>query len=215
MNPDDSVVFVIDDDPHMRDSLVGLLRSIRQRVESFASTEAFLRSALPELPACLVLDVRLPGRSGLELQRAMARSGNRLPIVFITGHGDIPMSVTAMKAGAIEFLTKPFRDQDLLDAIQRGIAIDREGRSASAEVAGIRARFDTLSAREREVMALVTAGLLNKQIAAELGLSEITVKIHRGHVMRKMQAKSLPELVRLADRLSADTARHHTAETIV
>lgn len=215
MNPDDSVVFVIDDDPHMRDSLVGLLRSIRQRVESFASTEAFLRSALPDLPACLVLDVRLPGRSGLELQRAMARSGNRLPIVFITGHGDIPMSVTAMKAGAIEFLTKPFRDQDLLDAIQRGIAIDREGRSASAEVAGIRARFDTLSAREREVMALVTAGLLNKQIAAELGLSEITVKIHRGHVMRKMQAKSLPELVRLADRLSADTARHHTAETIV
>lgn len=215
MNPDESVVFVIDDDPHMRDSLVGLLRSIRQRVESFESTEAFLHSTLPDLPACLVLDVRLPGRSGLELQRAMARSGNRLPIVFITGHGDIPMSVTAMKAGAIEFLTKPFRDQDLLDAIQRGIAVDRERRSASAEVAGIRARFDTLSPREREVMALVTAGLLNKQIAAELGLSEITVKIHRGHVMRKMQAKSLPELVRFADKLSADTPKHHTAETIV
>lgn len=215
MNPDESVVFVIDDDPHMRDSLVGLLRSVRLRVEPFDSTEAFLDSTPPDLPACLVLDVRLPGRSGLELQRAMARSGSRPPIVFITGHGDIPMSVTAMKAGAIEFLTKPFRDQDLLDAIHRGIAIDRERRAASAEVAGIRARFETLSAREREVMALVTAGLLNKQIAADLGLSEVTVKIHRGHVMRKMQARSLPELVRFADRLSADSTRHHPAETIV
>jgi FixJ family two-component response regulator len=161
----------------------------------------------PDVPGCLVLDVRLPGRSGLEFQQELARSDIRLPIVFITGHGDVAMSVTAMKAGAIEFLTKPFRDQDLLDAVHRGIEIDRGRRAESVMLAELWQRFDSLTPREREVMALVAAGQLNKQIAAELDLSEITVKVHRAQVMRKMQAKSLPDLVRFADRLAADTTK--------
>jgi FixJ family two-component response regulator len=203
MSADDARIYIVEDDPQMRDSLIALLRSVRQPADWFDSTEAFLRCELADGPACLVVDVRLPGRSGLDLQRELVKSGRRLPVVFITGHGDIPMSVTAMKAGAIEFLTKPFRDQDLLDAIQRGLAADRERRAELALMAGLQDRFDSLSPREREVMALVTAGLLNKQIAAEMEVSEVTVKVHRGHVMRKMQARSLPELVRYADRLAA------------
>jgi FixJ family two-component response regulator len=160
-----------------------------------------------DAPGCLVLDIRLPGRSGLEFQRDLARSDIRLPIVFITGHGDVPMSVTAMKAGAIEFLTKPFRDQDLLDAVHRGLELDRSLRAEAAMLAELRQRFDLLTLREREVMALVAAGRLNKQIAAELDLSEVTVKVHRAQVMRKMEAKSLPDLVRFVDRLAFDTTK--------
>lgn len=207
MNPEPSIVFVVDDDRSMREALVGLLRSVRQPVECFESAETFLNSTLPDLPACLVLDVRLPGRSGLELQKEMVRLGNRVPVVFITGHGDIPMSVTAMKTGAIEFLTKPFRDQELLDAVQRGIAVDRARRIAAAEAADLRQRYETLSAREREVLALVTSGLPNKEAAARLGISEITTKVHRGQVMRKMRAGSLAELVRFADKLATSNTK--------
>ena len=207
MSQGQSVVFVIDDDPSMRESLESLLRSVGHAAKAFGSTQEFLLGERPDMPGCLVLDVRLPGRSGLEFQQELARSDIRLPIVFITGHGDVAMSVTAMKAGAIEFLTKPFRDQDLLDAVHRGIEIDRGRRTESVMLAELWQRFDTLTPREREVMALVAAGQLNKQIAAELDLSEITVKVHRGQVMRKMQAKSLPDLVRFADRLAADTTK--------
>lgn len=207
MHPEPSIVFVVDDDPSMREALVGLFRSVRQPVEWFESAEAFLSSTLPDLPACLVLDVRLPGRSGLELQKEMVRLGKGLPVVFITGHGDIRMSVTAMKTGAIEFLTKPFRDQELLDAVQRAIAVDRARRIAAAEAAHLRRRYETLSAREREVMALVASGLLNKEVAARLGISEITTKVHRGQVMRKMQAGSLAELVRFADKLATGNTK--------
>jgi FixJ family two-component response regulator len=207
MSSEKSVVFVIDDDASMRESLESLLRSIGHAAQAFGSTQEFLLSERPDVPGCLVLDVRLPGRSGLEFQRELIRSGIELPIVFITGHGDIPMSVTAMKAGAIEFLTKPFRDQDFLDAVHRGIDLDRDRRAESAILADLRERFDSLTPREREVMALVAAGRLNKQIAAELVLSEITVKVHRAQVMRKMEAKSLPDLVRIADRLATDTTK--------
>jgi FixJ family two-component response regulator len=195
------VVFVIDDDPSVRDALAGLLRSVGLEVLSFGSTQEFLQSARPDLPGCLMLDVRLPGRSGLDFQRELAESSMHMPIVFITGHGDIPMSVRAMKAGAIEFLTKPFHDQELLDAIQLGIERDRARRRDAATVAALWQRFDSLTPREREIMALVAAGRLNKQIAGDIEVSEITVKVHRGQVMRKMQAKSLAELVRMADRL--------------
>jgi FixJ family two-component response regulator len=196
-----STVIVVDDDPAIRESLGGLLRSVGLQAKLFASVDEFLKTGRPTGPACLVLDVRLPGRSGLDFQRELAAADIQLPIIFITGFGDIPMSVTAMKGGAIEFLTKPFRDQDLLDAIQLGLARDRAWLENQKATAALRARFETLTPREREVMALVATGRLNKQIAYEIGVSEITVKVHRGQVMRKMQAGSLPDLARMADRL--------------
>jgi FixJ family two-component response regulator len=195
------VVFVIDDDPSVRTALASLLGSVGLEVSLFESTRAFLESERPDAPGCIVLDVRLPGLGGLDLQRELARTGDHLPIIFITGHGDIPMTVRAMKDGAIEFLTKPFRDQELLDAINLGIERDRERRREAGAVADLRARFQSLTAREREIMAHVVTGRLNKQIAADLDVSEITVKVHRGQVMRKMEAKSFAELVRMADRL--------------
>jgi len=201
-------VFVIDDSPSIRDALDSLIRSVHLNVQSFGSIEEFLQFKRPDAPGCIVLDVRLPGLSGLDFQREMAKSNIDLPIIFITGHGDVPMSVRAIKAGAIEFLTKPFRDQDLLDAIYLGIERDRSRRQASAVVAVLRGHFASLTARERQVMLQVASGRPNKQIAAELKLSEVTVKVHRRHVMRKMKAKSLAELVRMADKLSdsAETA---------
>jgi FixJ family two-component response regulator len=195
------MVFVVDDDAPMRESLKNLIRSVGLRVELFASAQEFLRSKRPDLPSCLVLDVRLPGVSGLDLQRRTGDAGIDIPIVFITGYGDIPMSVRAMKAGAVEFLTKPFRDQDLLDAIQQALERDDKARSQRAALEELRSRFALLTSREREVMKRVVAGLLNKQIGAELGTSETTVKIHRHQVMEKMRAGSLAELVRMADRL--------------
>jgi FixJ family two-component response regulator len=201
MSETDAMVFVVDDDAPMRESLKNLIRSVGLRVELFASAQEFLRSKRPDRPSCLVLDVRLPGLSGLDLQRRTGDAGIEIPIVFITGHGDIPMSVRAMKAGAVEFLTKPFRDQDLLDAIQQALERDGKARAQRAALEELRSRFASLTSREREVMKRVVAGLLNKQIGAELGTSETTVKIHRHQVMEKMGASSLPELVRMADRL--------------
>jgi FixJ family two-component response regulator len=200
MSETDGVVFVVDDDASLRESLENLIRSVGLRVEAFPSAPEFLRSKRPDVPGCLVLDVRLPGLSGLDLQKRVAEADIEIPIIFITGHGDIPMTVQAMKAGAVEFLTKPFRDQDLLDAIQQALQLDRKAREQRAEIEGLRRRFDSLTPREEEVMALMVAGLLNKQIAAELGASETTVKIHRHHVMEKMGAGSLAELVRMAER---------------
>lgn len=200
---EDAVVFVIDDDRSVRDSLKDLLESVGLRVQAFASPQEFLHSERWDAPACLVLDVRMPGMGGLEFQREMAMRNMRLPIVFITAHGDIPMSVQAMKAGAIDFLTKPFREQSLLDAIQRGIEANRVQRSEETSLAELHQRFTELTTGEREVMALVVSGLLNKQIASQLGVSEITVKVRRANVMHKMKAQSLPDLVRLADRLKA------------
>jgi FixJ family two-component response regulator len=201
MTETDAMVFVVDDDAPMRKSLENLIRSVGLRVEVFASAQEFLRSKRPDLPSCLVLDVRLPGLSGLDVQRRTSDPGMEIPIVFITGHGDIPMSVHAMKAGAVEFLTKPFREQDLLDAIQQALERDRTAREQRAALEELRSRFESLTPRERAVMTRVVAGLLNKQIGAELGTSEATVKIHRHQVMEKMGASSLPELVRMADRL--------------
>lgn len=205
MTEGDPVVFVIDDDPAIRQALEGLMRSVGLRVETFGSAQEFLGSRRPDAPGCLVLDMRMPGLSGLDLQHRLAEGGFPIPIVFITGHGDIPMSVRAMKAGAVEFLTKPFRDQELLDAVGQGIERDRAARRRRAEAGDLRRRFDSLSPREREVMRLVVAGLLNKQIAAELGASEATVKLHRGRVMRKMGAASLADLVRMAEKLGVPT----------
>src|SRR5215469_4859413 len=201
MTETDAMVFVVDDDAPMRKSLENLIRSVGLRVEVFASAKEFLRSKRPDVPSCLVLDVRLPGLSGLDLQKQTSNPGMEIPIVFITGHGDIPMSVRAMKAGAVEFLTKPFREQDLLDAIQQALERDRTAREQRAALEELRSRFESLTPRERAVMTHVVAGLLNKQIGAELGTSEATVKIHRHQVMEKMGASSLPELVRMADRL--------------
>ena len=201
MREEQPVVFVIDDDPSMRDTLEDLLRSVGLEACVFRSTQEFLASERPDAPSCLVLDVRLPGQSGLDFQRRLVASGLDLPIVFITGYGDVAMSVQAMKAGAIEFLTKPFRDQDLIDAIQVGIERDRARRRDAALVAELRTRLDSLTERERQIMALVVIGQLNKEIAARLEVSEVTIKVNRGHMMRKMRAQSLPELVRMADRL--------------
>jgi FixJ family two-component response regulator len=195
------MVFVVDDDAPMRKSLENLIRSVGLGVEVFASAREFLRSQRPDVPSCLVLDVRLPGLSGLDLQRQTSNPGMEIPIVFITGHGDIPMSVRAIKAGAVEFLTKPFREQDLLDAIQQALERDRTAREQRAALEELRSRFESLTPRERAVMTHVVAGLLNKQIGAELGTSEATIKMHRHQVMEKMGASSLPELVRMADRL--------------
>jgi FixJ family two-component response regulator len=207
MTETDAIVFVVDDDASVRESLKNLIRSVDLRVEAFGSAQEFLRSKRPDLPGCLVLDVRLKGLSGLDLQKRMADADIEIPIIFITGHGDIPMTVRAMKAGAVEFLTKPFRDQDLLDAIQQALERDRKARDERAQVENLHRRFDSLTPREREVMALVVTGLLNKQIAGELGTSETTIKIHRHQVMEKMGAGSLAELVRMADKLRIPTRK--------
>jgi FixJ family two-component response regulator len=198
------VVFVIDDDASMRDAVSRLLNAVGLTVQTFASAREFLAGRLPDVPGCAVLDVRLPGLSGLDLQREMVERGIHIPVIFITGHGDIPMSVQAMKAGAVEFLTKPFRDQDLLDAVRSGIQLDRQGRKERAELAELRDGLRQLTPREREVMSLVVAGLLNKQIALRLGTSEKTIKIHRSHVMQKMRADSLADLVRMCQKLGIE-----------
>jgi len=209
----DAIVFVVDDDSSVREAIKSLIRLEGLRVETFGTAQEFLRSKRPEMPGCVVLDVELPGLSGLDLQRELAAHGIKLPIIFITGYGDIPCAVRAMKAGALEFLTKPFRDQDLLDAIQQALERDRAARQHSKEIAELRERFDALTSREREVMTLVVAGWLNKQIGFELKISEITVKIHRGRVMNKMGARSLAELVRMTERLELPTVADQSAKT--
>jgi len=201
------VVFVVDDDESLREALKSLLRSVGLRVEVYGSGSDFLKIKLPDAAACLVLDVRLPGISGLDFQAELAKADIHIPIIFITGHGDIPMTVRAMKAGAVEFLTKPFRDQDLLDAVQIALERDRARRAQDKTVREVRSHFEALTPREQEVIGFVTSGLMNKQIAAEIGVSEITVKVHRGNVMKKMGARSLAELVRMADTLGIRRAK--------
>ncbi len=203
----EAIVFVVDDDPSMRKALTNLFRSVGLRAEVFGSAREWLESKLPEVASCLVLDIRLPGPSGLDFQAELAKANIQIPIIFMTGHGDIPMTVKAMKAGAIDFLTKPFRDQDMLDAVAVAIERDRTRRKEEEIVAELRAVFETLTTRERDVLALVASGLMNKQIAAEIGLAEITVKIHRGHLMRKMGARSLADLVRMAEMLGIRRAK--------
>lgn len=198
---DEPVVFVLDDDPSLRDSLTDLLQSVQLRVRSFSSARDLLQTEFPAVPSCLILDVRLPGLSGLDLQAELAKINNAIPIIFITGHGNIPMTVRAMKAGAVDFLTKPFREDELLDAVTAALELDRRRRAEAKALLELQVLFDKLTGREREVMCFVTDGLLNKQIAHQMGLSEITVKIHRGNVMRKMHARSLADLVRMSELL--------------
>ena len=202
-----SVVVVIDDDQSVREALSTLFRSVGLQVKAYASAGEFLEGKLPDVPSCMVLDVRLPGLSGLDFQAELAKANMQIPIVFMTGYGDIPMTVRAMKAGAVEFLQKPFRDQDMLDAVQTGLEQSRARRKLTSDTAQVRASFDTLTVREREIMSLVTSGLMNKQIAGEVGISEVTVKLHRGNVMRKMGARSLADLVRMADTIGLRSER--------
>ena len=206
-----STVFVVDDDRSVREGLVDLINSVGMRVEAFSSAQEFLHYKRPDTPACLVLDVRLPGPSGLDLQRQLGRSEHPIPVIFITGHGDIPMSVRAMKEGAVEFLTKPFREQDLLDAVHQALDSDRAAREQRAKAAELRRRYESLTPREREVMHFVVRGLLNKQIASELGASEVTIKMHRAQVMHKMRAESVVELLRMAETIAPiGTGLSHT-----
>ncbi len=207
MKEADPIVFVVDDDPLIRDGLRSLIKSVGLHVETFGSSREFMQRKPPDAPGCLVLDVRLPGLSGLDLQRELNESNIRIPIIFMTGHGDIPMSVRAMKNGALEFLTKPIRGQDLLDAIQQAIAHDRAARRERAKMADLRTRFDLLTPREREVLDLIVAGLLNKQIAGELNIGEVTIKTHRAHIMQKTQAESLAHLVRMNEELKSNDRR--------
>lgn len=211
MSPEHPVVFIVDDDISVRDALKNLLRSVGLKAEAYGSAQEFLGARRPDGPSCLVLDVRLPDSSGLDLQRQLAEAHIEIPVIFITAHGDIQMSVRAMKAGAVEFLTKPFRDQDLLDAVQEAIRRDRAARAHSAETADLRERFESLSSREQEVLVRVAQGLANKQIAGQLGLSEATVKLHRGRLMQKMRATSLAHVIRMAEKLGIP-ANRSTAE---
>ncbi|WP_188577346.1 response regulator transcription factor [Azorhizobium oxalatiphilum] len=204
---DEQLAVVVDDDPSVREALSSLLRSIGLKVELFASAAEFMAARIADVPRCLVLDIRLPGMSGLDFQRQIAATERNMPVIFMTGFGDIPMTVRAMKAGAVDFLTKPFRDQELLDAVLAGIGQDRDRRRADGVTDGLKALYDTLSGREQEVMTLVCSGLMNKQVAGEIGLSEVTVKIYRGQVMRKMNARSLADLVRMAEALGLETGR--------
>jgi FixJ family two-component response regulator len=206
-NADEPIVRIVDDDPSMRRALTNLFQSVGLKVEAFGSAAEVMDAKPPAVPSCLVLDIRLPGSSGLDLQADLAKANIHTPIIFITGHGDIPMTVRAMKSGAVDFLTKPVRDQDMLDAVQAALERDRKRRDAEKSVSGVRSRFESLSTRQRDVLSLVASGLMNKQVAAELGLAEITVKIYRGQIMRKMGARSLADLVRMTDALGIPRTR--------
>jgi FixJ family two-component response regulator len=207
------IVFIVEDDPSMRDALTNLFRSVGLRVQAFGSAPEFVQSKIPDVASCLVLDVRLPGPSGLDFQNELAKANIRIPIIFVTGHGDIPMTVRAMKAGAVDFLSKPFRHQDMLDAVATAIERARETRRDAKILADMRSRFETLTPREREVITLVVAGLMNKQIAAQIGLAQITVKIHRGRIMKKMGARSLADLVRMTEALGIRNKKRSGSET--